>query len=89
MSEPLPAEGAAWMRELRAILPPDAFCTGEAAAPYAVDGVAPAAVAAPNTPEGVAAVLRVAHRYRLAVCPVGAGRYLGYGLPPRRYDLAL
>ncbi|MBZ5702257.1 MAG: FAD-binding oxidoreductase [Acidobacteriia bacterium] len=55
----------------------------------AVDGVAPAAVVRPASPEQVAEVVRFAAAEKLAVVPVGGRSKLGIGGPPQRYDLAL
>ena len=57
--------------------------------PVAVDGVAPARVASPSTPEEVVEALRGAANAGEAVIPVGGGRLLGFGDVPERFDVAL
>jgi glycolate oxidase FAD binding subunit len=56
---------------------------------FAVDGVAPACVLSPSTPEQVAELVRSAADRGLALIPWGNGTKLGIGAPPRRYDAAL
>lgn len=56
---------------------------------YAVDGLLPQAVVAPDNVEAVAEVMRFAHKQGLAVIPWGGGTMMGLGNLPRRYDLAL
>lgn len=63
---------------------------GEAArAAFAVDGLRPAAVAYPEAPEQVAALLALAAEEGWTVLPWGGGSGLGRGNAPARYDLAL
>lgn len=63
---------------------------GEAARTgFAVDGIAPQAVAYPETAEHVAALLALAASEGWAVLPWGGGSGLGRGNLPARYDLAL
>src|SRR5579859_8065842 len=54
-----------------------------------VAGVAPRAVAEPETEEEVAAVLRFASSEGLVVIPRGGGTQLDYGAPPSRADIIL
>jgi len=75
--------------ELESILGPERVFAREEAASYTVDGVAPQAVAMPETVEEVAEVMRLAHRERAAVIPWGGGTAMGLGNLPRRYDIAL
>lgn len=56
---------------------------------YAVDFLAPAAAARPESAEQAAEIVRLAAAEKLAVIPVGARSKLGIGQPPLRYDLAL
>ena len=51
-----------------------------------VDGVPVATTLAPETPEALAATLRVLDEAGLAALPRGAGTQLGLGNPPRRAD---
>jgi len=60
-----------------------------ALAPYAVDGLVPAAVVRPDRPEQVSRALALCAAERLAVVPRGAGTSLGLGNPPRRLDVVL
>jgi glycolate dehydrogenase FAD-binding subunit len=55
----------------------------------AVDGVAPARVAAPANAEDLARALRAANEAGLAVIPRGGGTKLDWGRPPTRADLVL
>jgi len=61
----------------------------EVCAAFAVDGVAPACVLRPSTPEQVAEMLHFAAARGLAVIPCGNGTKIGLGAPPRRYAAAL
>jgi glycolate oxidase FAD binding subunit len=54
-----------------------------------VDGLEPRRVERPGSPEQLADALRTAAEAGEAVIPVGGGRALGLGDPPRRFDLAL
>jgi glycolate dehydrogenase FAD-binding subunit len=60
-----------------------------ALASYAVDGVVPAALVKPGSPEEVSRVLALATAERLAVIARGAGSSQSLGNPPRRLDLVL
>lgn len=75
--------------ELESILGPERVFAREEAASYAVDGVAPQAVALPATVAEVAEVMRLAHRERAAVIPWGGGTAMSLGNLPQRYDIAL
>ena len=57
--------------------------------PVVVDGVAPARVVSPSTPEELAEALHRAAQAGKAVIPTGGGRLLGAGNPPDRFDVAL
>ena len=72
---------------LRDILPADRVVTGEDTADWRVAGRAPRAVAFPNGPEEVAAILALARSERWAVEPAGDGRWLSAGNPGRPVDL--
>jgi glycolate oxidase FAD binding subunit len=54
-----------------------------------VDGKSPKRIERPSSPEELAEVLCGAAAAGEAVIPVGGGRALGLGDPPRRFDLAL
>jgi glycolate dehydrogenase FAD-binding subunit len=56
---------------------------------YAVDDIAPSAVANPSSAEQVAEVVRFATLEKLALVPCGHRSKLNIGMPPSRYDLAL
>jgi glycolate oxidase FAD binding subunit len=58
-------------------------------AEYAVDEIAPSAVAKPSTAEEVAEIVRFAALEKIALIPCGNRTKLGIGMPPSRYDLAL
>src|SRR5581483_3110459 len=66
-----------------------ALLAGDAAAAFAVDGVAPRFVAVPATVEAAGRVLAVAAEAGLAVTPAGGGARLGWGNRPARLDLVL
>jgi glycolate oxidase subunit GlcD len=53
------------------------------------EGVVPALVVEPASPEEVCEVLRLAEQWGWAVIPAGAGTWLDAGNPPRRADLLL
>ena len=55
----------------------------------AVDGVAPAVVAAPTDTQQVSDVLRAAAAHGLTVVPRGRGTKLSWGLPPTHADVLL
>jgi glycolate dehydrogenase FAD-binding subunit len=76
-------------RELETAVAPGALLSGEHAAARTVVGLAPRFVAEPTTVDGVSRVLSCASSRGLAVVPVGAGARLGWGAPPRRFDIAL
>lgn len=56
---------------------------------HAVDGVPPAAAAAPATSDDVRRLLAYANEHRLAVIPLGGRQHTGLGNVPARYDIAL
>ena len=86
---PARAAGAVSGR-LRAALGAGAVSDGETArSDFAVDGLRPAAVAFPETPEEVAALLALAGAEGWAVIPWGGGSGLARGNGPDRYDVAL
>ncbi len=62
---------------------------GESTAPYAVDGLTPAAVVRPATAEELAAVLAEASRLEAVVIPWGGGTAMTLGNLPLAYDLAV
>ena len=75
---------------LEALLGTERIATGEAArADFAVDGVQPAAVAFPETPEQVAELLALATREGWGVVPWGSGTGIGRGAAPAHYEVAL
>jgi glycolate oxidase FAD binding subunit len=55
----------------------------------AVDGVRPAAVAAPASTDEAAALIRVAAERDLAIVARGAGTKISWGRPPRRLDVVV
>jgi glycolate oxidase FAD binding subunit len=60
-----------------------------ALAPFAIDGVLPAAVARPASAEEAASLVKFAAAEKLALVPCGARTKVAGGMPPRRYDIAL
>jgi glycolate dehydrogenase FAD-binding subunit len=60
-----------------------------ALAEYAVDGVAPGAIARPGSGEEIAEILKLCSAEKLGVVPAGAGTKLRMGPAPAPYDLAL
>lgn len=56
---------------------------------YAVDGVAPSAIAKPGSAAEVAEIVRFAIAEKLCVIPTGGRTKLGIGHPPDRYDIAI
>lgn len=69
--------------------PANLITQAESLRAYAVDSLAPAAAARPESAEQAAEIVRMAASENLAVIPVGACTKLGVGQPPVRYDLAL
>lgn len=61
----------------------------EELAAYAVDGMAPSAIARPASAEEVAKVVRFAVAEKLAVLPLGSRSKCEMGMPPARYDIAV
>ena len=72
---------------LAAVAGPAAVRAG--AAVDAIDGVQPAAVVEPDTPEGVARVLASASQARLNVVIRGGGTKMSWGRPPGPIDIVL
>jgi glycolate oxidase FAD binding subunit len=62
---------------------------GDAAAAFAVDGVAPRLVVRPGTQEEVESVVRTCAKAGAAMAPWGGGTAMGLGNPPRRLDVAV
>jgi glycolate oxidase FAD binding subunit len=56
---------------------------------YAIDGIIPMAVAAPESAAQVVEVVRFAKEEGLALIPCGHRTKSGIGMPPERYDVAL
>jgi len=56
---------------------------------YAVDGLAPKAVAFPETLEHVSQVVKTAQKEKWAVLPWGSGSKIGVGNPPSHTDLVI
>jgi glycolate oxidase FAD binding subunit len=81
--------GAAAAGALAAAAGAGRLLSGEAARPYAVDGVVPRFVVVPETVAGVGAVLAVAAREGLGVVAAGGLARIGWGAPPRRLDVVL
>jgi glycolate oxidase FAD binding subunit len=57
--------------------------------PYAVQGLAPSAVARPTSAQEAAEIVRFATTEKLALIACGARTKLAIGAPPARYDIAL
>ncbi|GIX47574.1 MAG: FAD-linked oxidase [Candidatus Tectimicrobiota bacterium] len=74
---------------LQAIVGPEALLAEEAAAPYAIEGVAPKAVVFPEEEAQVAEVLRVADAHGASVFPRGGGSHMDLGYPPVQVDVVL
>ncbi len=84
------AAGGAVAERLRGALGAGRVAEGETArSDFAVDGLRPAAVAFPETPEQVAALLALAGSEGWAVIPWGGGSGMARGNVPVRYDVAL
>ena len=72
------------------LLGADGVHTSQAAlAQHALDGLSPSVVAVPDTSEGVAEVLKWAHKDGLGVVVWGSGSRIGLGARPSRYDIAI
>lgn len=67
---------------------PDGLAPGDLAR-FAVDGVPPKAVAAPDSVDAASALLRLANDSGLAVVPRGGGVSMAAGMPPDRLDVVL
>lgn len=61
----------------------------EATAGDTIDGVAPSLVVEPGSVEEISAVMKLARREGLAVCPRGGGTKTGLGAPPRSADIVV
>lgn len=76
------------LERLRSIVGADGVVPdGEAR--YAVSGVAPGAVVAPQDREQAAAVVSLAREQGWALTPCGGGTHIDFGFPPSRLDLVL
>ena len=62
---------------------------GADVASYAIDGIAPSAIARPASAEEAAEIVRFATKEGFAVIPTGARTKLSIGATPTRYDIAL
>jgi glycolate oxidase FAD binding subunit len=99
MTGPNTCEGARWLYEILAykMISKDLQEALDAAgvpvmspnSHDAVDGLLPAVVAHPRSPEEVAATLAQASKRDLAVVPRGGGTQMELGFPPNRVDLLL
>lgn len=58
-------------------------------APFAIEGMLPAAVARPGSAEEVAALVQFAAAEKLVLVPCGARTKIFMGMPPRRYQIAV
>src|SRR5277367_6552378 len=76
---------------LESVLGANAIFTAKAANRelYAIDGIAPTALAKPASAEQAAEIIRFAAKEKLAVIPVGARTKLFLANTPPRYDVAL
>ena len=62
---------------------------GDSALGCSVNGVAPAAVAAPATPAEAACLVLLARERGWAIVPFGGGTWIQFGSAPTRFDLAI
>src|SRR5918992_407533 len=86
----MPSEPAEAGASLAQPISPDAAPSPVEAAPApTIDGLTPADVVVPDSPQAVAEALAAAAARQGAVAPVGGGTALGLGNPPERLDLAL
>ncbi len=84
------AEKRTDLSQLGSIVGRDRVTTDETAcAALAIDGRIPKCVVYPGSAGEVAAILKAAVEYDLAVVPCRNATKLGVGNPPRRYDVAL
>src|SRR5512143_2283591 len=79
---------ALFVASVRARSPSIEIQTSELA-PYAVDGVSPAALVRAASSDDVRVVLAEEHGACLAVVPWGGGQHAGLANAPARYDVAL
>jgi len=56
---------------------------------YAVDGMVPSAIVAPDSIESLSAILKMASVHGYTVIPRGGGSKMDFGLPPSRGDIAV
>lgn len=81
---------AALSAALAPLLPPERLLSDpQACAAYAVQGLTPACVAAPQSLEELAALMRAASELGAAVAPWGGGTQQQIGAPPARLDLVV
>ena len=74
---------------LRSVVDDNQLLLDAAAAPYAVDDVAPGLVAFPEDEEQLSDVLRLAGEHDATVFPRGGGSHLPLGAAPERVDVVL
>lgn len=74
---------------LQSVVDDNQLLTDAAAAPYAVDDVAPGLVAFPEDEEQLSDVLRLAGEHDATVFPRGGGSHLPLGASPERVDVVL
>ncbi|MDE0207896.1 MAG: FAD-binding oxidoreductase, partial [Candidatus Tectomicrobia bacterium] len=74
---------------LQSVVDQKQILTDAAAAPYAVDDVAPGLVAFPEDEEQLSDVLRLAGEHDATVFPRGGGSHLPLGAAPERVDVVL
>ena len=74
---------------LQSVVDDNQLLMDAAAAPYAVDDVAPALVAFPEDEEQLCDVLRLAGEHDATVFPRGGGSHLRLGAAPERVDMVL
>jgi len=84
-----PAAPASLARDLARLLGEAHVLTGEAAAPFALDGVRPELAVRPGSVEELSAAMRALHQAGAAMVAWGGGTHAEVGLPPRRYAAAL
>jgi glycolate oxidase FAD binding subunit len=63
--------------------------SAEACQKYEVDGLAPAAVAEPESPKEIAEIIRWAREQKAALLPSTSGAFLPWGNPPAAVDVVL
>ncbi|MBM3262087.1 MAG: FAD-binding oxidoreductase [candidate division Zixibacteria bacterium] len=75
--------------EIRAVVSDYVPVDEETLTQYAVDGLTPSAVVAPDSLESLSGLMRLASERGLAVVPRGGGTRMNIGLPPERVDLVV